>query len=65
MHKLKVPNESTPKNICYSMDFIFLCDRTQTKVLEGCSSDTATVDSGVPQGSVLGTVLFLKYKLSS
>ena len=39
----------------------FLCDRTQKVMLEGCSSDIATVDSGVPQGSVLGPVLFLMY----
>ena len=39
----------------------YLCDRTQTVVLEGCSSDTSTVDSGVSQGSVIGPVLFILY----
>ena len=39
----------------------FLKDRTQTVNLEGSSSSIASVDSGVPQGSVLAPVLFLIY----
>ena len=39
----------------------FLRDRTQAVVLENGRSDTASVLSGVPQGSVLGPTLFLLY----
>ena len=37
----------------------FLSSRTQRVTVDGISSLTATVDSGVPQGSVLGHLLFL------
>ena len=39
----------------------FLSGRRQQVVLRGCASDWTDVDSGVPQGSVLGPLLFLVY----
>ena len=39
----------------------FLSGRTQSVVVEGSSSDRVPVDSGEPQGSVLGPMLFLLF----
>ena len=39
----------------------FLNQRTQTVVLEREKSDTISLTSGVPQGRVLGPILFLVY----
>ena len=39
----------------------YLSDRTQVTDLEGDISDTRSVKLGVPQGSILGPILFLIY----
>lgn len=39
----------------------FLTNRTQKVVVDGFSSDTIDVTSGVPQGTVLGPILFIMF----
>ena len=39
----------------------FLSNRSQHVIVDGCRSKLVNVVSGVPQGSVLGPLLFLPY----
>ena len=39
----------------------FLSDRSQCVMIDGCRSKLVNVVSGVPQGSVFGSLLFLLY----
>ena len=39
----------------------FLSDQSQHVMVDGCRSELVGVVSGVPQGSVLGPLLFLLY----
>ena len=54
--------------VCVSLNLVtyvffiqFLRDRSQRVVLADAKSDMATITSGIPQGSVLGPMLFLIY----
>ena len=46
-----------------SMLTLFLSNRSQHVMVDGCQSELVNVVSGVPQGSVLGLLLFLLYTL--
>ena len=39
----------------------FLQNRTQQVLVNGVKTDTSEITSGIPQGSVIGPILFLLY----
>ena len=65
----RVPNQRLLKKVyhygvqgnAYKWISSFLQDRTQQVVVDGQSSDTVPVISGVPQGTVLGPLVFLLF----
>jgi len=58
VHKLKAVGFTGPLNVWLAD---YLNNRQQRVVLQGASSDWTNINAGVPQGSVLGPLLFLIY----
>ena len=49
------------RGVIYDLFKSYLLDRTQYVVIDGNTSETRTFNCGVPQGSILGPLLFLIY----
>jgi hypothetical protein len=49
------------QRLLISIDFCVFHNRTQLVLLDNVKSSTTSVDSGVPQGTILGLLLFLFY----
>jgi hypothetical protein len=58
---LQKPDHYGIRDTTYSWVKYFISSRTHQVILEGSTSATSPVTPGVPQGSVLGPLLFLAY----
>ena len=56
--KSKLHRYGVPKNMMNWIDS-FLSNRQQCVVVNGCKSEESVVVSGIPQGTVLGPIIFL------
>ena len=60
VYSLKLKSNGIEGNLL-NLITCYLSDRQQQVILNGCESGCETLFSGVPQGSVLGPLLFLVY----
>ena len=60
-HRLHKHHESGIQGQLHEWLTCYLTERTQRVIVDGCESTEARVISGVPQGTVLGPLMFLTY----